>query len=196
LKGTLWGEVTIRDVLEMASGMEGSNESYTDPKNKHYQYEASLGWQPITPEMPESVRQEDTHERQYRDTRVAARRTQPQRHCGCAQRTDLVGNRSVGGCAHCREQERVAAARMITTLRDLARFGLLFTPSCRTQTISDRFLRRITQNGRPGLVKDWRGQILFIAPEQDVVIAHLGTNKTLDDVGPMLNLGSLIDDLF
>jgi CubicO group peptidase (beta-lactamase class C family) len=126
----------------------------------------------------------------------------------------------------------VAAAHggMITTLRDLARFGLLFTPSwhatSRTEIISDRFLRRITQNGRPGLVKDWifgprpvwldhvayqwdaittsgklfkggfGGQILFIAPEKDVVIAHVGTNKTLDDVGPMLNLGSLIDDLF
>jgi hypothetical protein len=40
------------------------------------------------------------------------------------------------------------------------------------------------------------GQILLIDPEKDVVIAHFGTNKTLDDVGPMLSLGSLIDDLF
>jgi len=31
LKDTPWGQVTIRDVLEMASGMEGANESYTDP---------------------------------------------------------------------------------------------------------------------------------------------------------------------
>lgn len=55
----------------------------------------------------------------------------------------------------------IAAAHggMVTTLRDLARFGLIFTPSwratSRTQIISDRFLRRITQNGRRGVVKDW-----------------------------------------
>ena len=36
----------------------------------------------------------------------------------------------------------------------------------------------------------------FIAPQRHVVIAHFGTNETLNDVGPMLSLGSLIDDLF
>jgi hypothetical protein len=96
----------------------------------------------------------------------------------------------------------------------------------RTQIISDGFLQRIIQNGRPALVKDWifgprppwldhvayqwdaittsgkffkggfGGQMLFIAPQKDVVIAHFGTNETLDDVGLRLSLGSLIDELF
>ena len=32
--------------------------------------------------------------------------------------------------------------------------------------------------------------------QKDVVIAHFGTNEALNDVGPILSLGSLIDDLF
>lgn len=87
-------------------------------------------------------------------------------------------------------------------------------------------MRRIAQNGRPDSVKDrifgprppwldnvasqwdaittsgkfskggFGGQMPFIAPQKDVVIAHFGTNETLNDVGPRLNLGSLIDELF
>jgi CubicO group peptidase (beta-lactamase class C family) len=251
LKSTPWGRVTIRDVLEMASGMEGSNESYTDPMNKHYQYEASLGWQPVTPEMPESVRQGDTYSYLASLKQI---RTPGQSWAYASVNTAILGwlleevtHESIADVLSKRiwseigaeadalilvDKNGVAAAHggMITTLRDLARFGLLFTPSwratSRTQIISDRFLRRLTQNGRPDLVKDWHfgprpvwldhvayqwdavtisgkffkggfgGQILFIDPQKDVVIAHFGTHKTLGDVGPMLNLGSLIDDLF
>jgi CubicO group peptidase (beta-lactamase class C family) len=251
LKETPWGQVTIRDVLEMASGMEGSNESYTDPQNKHYQYEASLGWQPTTPEMPESVAQGDTH--RYLASLKQIRKP-GESWAYASVNTAILGwlleeiTRNsiadvlsehiwseIGAEADAfivMNKKGVAASHggMSATLRDLARFGLLFTPSwratSRTQVISDRFLRRITQNGRPALVKDWifgprpawldhvayqwdaittsgkffkggfGGQILFIDPKKDVVIAHFGTNKTPDDVGPMLSLGSLIDDIF
>jgi hypothetical protein len=40
------------------------------------------------------------------------------------------------------------------------------------------------------------GQILYIAPRKDVVIAHFGTNKTVGDTGPILRLGSMIEELF
>jgi len=251
LKGTPWGQVTVRDVLEMASGMEGSNESYTDPQNKHYQYEASLGWQPTTPGMPEAVGQGDTYRylaslKQVRRPGETWAYTSANTAILAWLLEEITGNSiadvlseriwsEIGAEADAFivvNNKGVAAAHggMSSTLRDLARFGLLFTPSwratSRTQVISDRFLRRITQNGRPSLVKDWilgprpawldhvayqwdaittsgkffkggfGGQILYIDPGKDVVIAHLGTNKTLDDVGPMLRLGSLIDDLF
>jgi CubicO group peptidase (beta-lactamase class C family) len=251
LKATPWGQVTIRNALEMASGMEGANESYTDPANKHYQYEASLGWQPTTPEMPESVAQGDT----YRYV-ASLKQVRPQGEAWAyaSVNTAVLGwvleeitNKSIadvlgeeiwskiGADADALivvNNKGIAASHggLITTLRDLARFGLVFTPSwqatSRTQIVSDSFLRRITQNGRPTLVKDWifgprpawldhvayqwdaittsgtffkggfGGQILFIAPQKDVVIAHFGTNKSLDDIGPILNLGSFIDDLF
>jgi len=40
------------------------------------------------------------------------------------------------------------------------------------------------------------GQLLYVAPQKDVVIAHFGTNKTLDDPGPILHLGSMIEEPF
>jgi hypothetical protein len=40
------------------------------------------------------------------------------------------------------------------------------------------------------------GQILYVAPQKDVVIAHFGTNKTVDDTGPILRFGSMIEELF
>ncbi len=235
----------------MASGMEGANESYTDPTNKHYQYEASLGLLPTTAGMPESVVQGET----YRYLASLKRIRPPgESWAYTSVNTAILGWlleeiihktvadvlsediwSKIGAEADALivvNKRGVAAAHggMIATLRDLARFGLLFTPSwratSRTQIISDNFLRRISQNGRRDLVKDWvfgprpawldhvayqwdaittsgyffkggfGGQILFIAPQKDVVIAHFGTNKTLDDRGPMLRLGALVDDLF
>jgi hypothetical protein len=40
------------------------------------------------------------------------------------------------------------------------------------------------------------GPILYIAPQKNVVIAHFGPNKTVDDTGPILRLGSMIEELF
>jgi CubicO group peptidase (beta-lactamase class C family) len=251
LKGTAWESVTIQDVLEMASGMEGANESYTDPKNKHYQYEASLGWQPTTPDMPESVAQGDTYAYlaslkrirppgeawAYTSVNTAILGWLLEETTGktiadvlSEQIWSKIGAEADAQIVVNNKGVAVAHGGMITTLRDLARFGLLFTPSWRaaggTQIISERFFNRITLNGRKELVKEWvfgprpawldhvayqwdaittsgkffkggfGGQILYIAPQKDVVVAHFGTNKTLDDAGPILNLGELIDDLF
>jgi CubicO group peptidase (beta-lactamase class C family) len=235
----------------MASGMEGANESYTDPANKHYQYEASLGWQPKTAEMPESVREEDT----YRYLASLKRLHNPgEIWAYTSVNTAILGwlleevtGKSLAEvlsdeiwapmAAEADAQivvnnKGVAAAHggMATTLRDLARFGLLFTPSwnktTHTRIISEKFLRRIVTDGRTDLVKTWvfgprpdwldhvayqwdavtktgkffkggfGGQILFIAPQKDVVVVHFGTNKSLDDAGPLLNLGDMVDDLF
>jgi CubicO group peptidase (beta-lactamase class C family) len=119
---------------------------------------------------------------------------------------------------------------MIMTLRDLARFGLLYTPSwnktAQKRIISEEFMKRILENGRVDLVKDWvfgpkpdwlhhvayqwdgvtkqsrffkggfGGQLLYVAPQKDVVIAYFGTNKTIDDPPPQLKLNELVDNLF
>ena len=101
----------------------------------------------------------------------------------------------------------VAHAGMGTTLRDLARFGLLFTKSARAgqrEVVSDKVLHRIFDEGRPELLaKDhpagilpltyqwdmlsderelakggWAGQLLYVNREKDVVVAYFGTNLT------------------
>jgi CubicO group peptidase (beta-lactamase class C family) len=251
LRGTAWEKVTVRDVLEMSSGMEGAGESYTDPTNKHYQYEASLGWLPTTPEMPESVKEGETlrylaslkHIRPpgeawaYTSVNTAILAWLLEETTGQSTAevlSDLLWQpmRAEADALMAVNSKGVAVAHggMATTLRDLARFGLLFTPSwsktSQTRVITETFLRRITHDGRPTLVKDWffgprpdwldhvayqwdaitksgrlfkggfGGQRLCIDPGKDVVIAHFGTNETIDDVGPLLDLGDLIDHVF
>jgi CubicO group peptidase (beta-lactamase class C family) len=251
LKGTDWQDVPIRDILEMASGMEGANESYTDPTNKHYQYEASLGWQPKTAKMPESVREEDT----YRYLASLKKLRKPGEawaytSVNSAILTWLLEEVTGKSLARVLSEEiwapmgaesdaqivvnskGVAAAHggMVTRLRDLARFGLLFTPSwnktAHTRVISENFQKRILENGRPDLVKEWifgprpdwldhvayqwdaitkqgkffkggfGGQLLYVAPQKDVVIAYFGTNQSIGDAPPRLSLGELIDALY
>ena len=103
----------------------------------------------------------------------------------------------------------VAHAGMVATLRDLARFGLLFTKSAgpaQRGVISEKVLHRIFNEGRPELLaKDhppgmlpltyqwdmlsdkgemakggWAGQLLYVNREKDVVVAYFGTNLTSD----------------
>src|SRR5262249_25126909 len=63
--GTAWAGTRVRDVADMASGMEGvedSPDAYTDPAHKQFQLEASLGWQPLRASLPSSARSGDTYE--------------------------------------------------------------------------------------------------------------------------------------
>jgi len=108
------------------------------------------------------------------------------------------------------EKERgyhVSHAGMATTLRDIARFGLLFTknpPAGQKLIISDSIIKRTfggrgddqttNQNGmlpltyqwdmisnREELSKGgWAGQLLYINRDKDVVVAWFGTNLVAD----------------
>ena len=93
---------------------------------------------------------------------------------------------------------------MAATLRDLARFGLLFTKNpapAQRNIITEQMLKRtFTGRGGPGehgtlpltyqwdmlsdqdeLVKGgWAGQLLYVNREKDVVVAYVGTNQTDD----------------
>jgi CubicO group peptidase (beta-lactamase class C family) len=94
---------------------------------------------------------------------------------------------------------------MSATLRDVARFGLLFTKSAgpaQRNVISEQIVKRIfTSRGtaldergmlpltyqwdmlsdKSEMVKGgWAGQLLYINREKDVVVAYVGTNQTAD----------------
>ena len=74
LKGTAWETIPVRDILEMASGIEtgeSAPDPYSDPQNKHYLLEASLGILPKTAAMSEDVQREETY--RYRVSAVSAR---------------------------------------------------------------------------------------------------------------------------
>lgn len=250
LKGTAWNDATVRDVLEMASGMEGEESSataYSDPGHKHYQYEASLGWLPKTPAMGDVVQREDTYAYLSTLGRLYAAGTRweyasvntgvlgwlVERVSGRTLADFLtdeiwsrMGAEADGLLAVSRTGVPAAHGGLAMTLRDLARFGLLFTPGAAAKggerVISDRILRRITTNGRTQLVGppkgpssrthvayQWDGvtakgdfykggfggQLLYVAPRKDVVIAHFGTNATLDAAPEPLPLSQIVDEL-
>lgn len=250
LNGTAWERISVRDVLEMASGMEGAEsgpEAYSDPGNKHYQLEASLGLLPMSPDMPEAVRQQETYrylaaldrvrrpgtlweyasvntallawllERVTAKTLAEVLSDELWSRIGAEADAAIVVNRNGVAAAH---------AGMAATLRDLARFGLLFTESWRVvsqeRVVPESVLRRIREAGRPQILDpkrpdwlshvayQWDGvtkkgdffkggfgnQLLYVAPRHDVVIAYFGTNESLDSAPALLPLRQMVDDLF
>jgi CubicO group peptidase (beta-lactamase class C family) len=227
LKGSGWAGTQLRDVADMRSGMEGSetsNDAYRNPAHKEFQLEATLGWQLRTaPDLPESVRRGDvlaflgTLKREHKPGEAWAYTSSNTSVLGevisrvtgkslADAISELIWNKI--GAEHDAllvENERgfpEAGAGMSATLRDLARFGLLFTknpaPGQRS-IVSEQILRRIfssrggaDEHGMLPLTYQWdmlsdkgelakggwAGQLLYINREKDVVVAYFGTNLT------------------
>ncbi|HEY3520424.1 MAG TPA: serine hydrolase domain-containing protein [Rhodanobacteraceae bacterium] len=235
LKGSDWAGTPLRALVDMRSGMEGSEDSpdaYRNPKHKQFQLEATLGWQPRTsPELPESARTGDlpgflrTIKRErpagekwaYTSSNTAVIGEIVSRVTGKSLAdaiSDLIWSRM--GAEHdatLTENERgypASHAGMAATLRDLARFGLLFTrhpPPGQPRLIPDSIIRRIFgENGDKqagnvspskgmlpptyewDMISDkgelakggWAGQLLYINRDKDVVVAYFGTNLVPD----------------
>jgi hypothetical protein len=176
LKGSGWEGISLRDVADMRSGIEGeekSNEAYRNPAHKEYQHEATLGWEPRTaPNLPEAVRRGDllgflkTLKREHKPGEVWAYTSTNTSVLG--EVISRVTGQSLAeviseliwskiGAEHDAvliQNERgfpVAGGGMCMTLADLARFGLLFTkhpPSSEQGIISERILERIFNSPR------------------------------------------------
>ena len=152
LKGSDWAGTRLRDLVDMRSGMEGSetsNDAYRNPAHKQFQLEATLGWQLRTaPKLPEAARSGDllaflrTIKRErpagekwaYTSSNTAVIGEVVSRITGKSLAdaiSDLIWSKI--GAAHdatLAENERgfpASHAGMSATLRDVARFGLLFT---------------------------------------------------------------------
>jgi CubicO group peptidase (beta-lactamase class C family) len=181
LSSSAWAGTHVRDIADMASGMEGVEDSlaaYNDPNHKHYQFEASLGWQPLAAAMPESVRSFETYDFLKTFKRV--------RNAGEAQRytsantevlsdvlervtgkplPQILGEMfwSKAGAENDAyfllnsKGIRIAHAGMGMTLHDLARFGLLFTASGQSASvpaIPAAFMKNLLENKRLELQTD------------------------------------------
>ena len=235
LKGSDWAGTRLRDLVDMRSGMEGaetSNDAYRNPKHKQFQLEATLGWQPRTAaELPEAARRGDL----FGMLRTIKReRPAGEKWAYTSSNTGVIGeivSRVSGksladtisdliwskmGAEHdatLAENERgypVSGAGMAATLRDVARFGLLFTknpPTGQAPVISDAIIKRIfagygdqrkaDEHGMLPLTYEWdmlsdkgemvkggwAGQLVYINRDKDVVVAWSGTNQ---DANPPL----------
>jgi CubicO group peptidase (beta-lactamase class C family) len=168
-----WAGVSVRDVLGMASGIDcleiDSPGAYTDPAHPYYRLEASLGWRPsgdepgtydlvasLTSHRPPGQVYEYTGANTFVLSWLAERVT------GLSF-AEVLGREiwSRGGfeapaqlCTSA-DGAPMSMGGLSTTLRDLARFGMLFTPSrtlvAAAPVIDDEHLRRIQAGGRPEL---------------------------------------------
>ncbi len=182
LKGTAWENIRVMDILDMASGMEGSEwqgAPYSDSAHKHYQLEASLGWLPKAGELPPAVLADAPYEFLASLGRVTEPGTryeylsantailgwlvekvsgQPLADVVTEQIWSRIGAEADAQIVVNPNGVAIAHAGMTMTLRDLARFGLLFTPSWKVvadeRVISDEHLRRLLDGGRPELLTD------------------------------------------
>lgn len=171
LRGSGWGDVAIRDVLDMASGigcLEGEEGAYSNPQRCYYQYEASLGWLRATEDTMDSPFDYMATLEAHRPAGEAFEYTSPNtfilgwlvESISGRPYADFISNeiwKKMGAEADGiivapRRGVPIASGGISSTLRDMARFGLLFTPSGRDglqPIISDAYLEKIQQGGRP-----------------------------------------------
>jgi CubicO group peptidase (beta-lactamase class C family) len=231
LKRSAWAGTTLRDVSDMRSGMAGEEnkegDSYRNPARIAFQLEATLGWQLRTaPSLGPAIRRGDLIEFlsgmkrldlpgakwAYNSTNTALLAEVVSRVSGKSladAASDLVWSR-IGADHDALLAENsvgypVAHAGLAATLRDVARFGLVFTKERtggRDPVVSERVVQRMFQArgskvdehgmlpltyqwdliGEHGeLAKGgWAGQLLYVNREKDVVVVWMGTNKTGD----------------
>lgn len=166
-----WSGVAVRDVLDMSSGigcLEGEEGAYSNPDRCYYQYEASLGWLRATDATLDSTFDYMATLQSHRPAGEAFEYTSPNTFIlgwlaeAISGRTyvDLLseeiwkqmGAEADGIMVAPRRGVPIASGGISSTLRDMARFGLLFTPSSRDATrpvISDSYLENIQRTGRP-----------------------------------------------
>ncbi len=172
LKSSGWNGVSVRDVLDMASGIlsvEIDIEAYTNPKHPHYQYEASLGWVEPTENtfkssyeyvatIPSRIAPGQVYEYSSTNTFVLSWLAEkvtgkPFHEVLTDEIWSKIGSESDGFISISPLGAPATHGGLCGTLRDMARFGLLFTPSCGVvcgeKLISDRYLYQIQHGGRP-----------------------------------------------
>lgn len=165
-----WQGVPVIDILDMASGigcLELEEGAYENPERCYYQYEASLGWQRATAAtvasthdfiagLPSHRPSGKVYEYTSPDTFVLswlAEQVTGRTYAELLSQEiwQKMGAESDALISTSRQGAPVVHGGVSTTLRDLARLGLLFTPSGRKGTdpvVSDVYLQKIQHQGR------------------------------------------------
>jgi CubicO group peptidase (beta-lactamase class C family) len=247
--GSEWAGTRVREIADMASGMEGAEDTidaYTNPAHKQFQMEASLGWQPVPASLPPDAKAGDTYKflttfkrvrkagqaRVYTSANTEVLAALLERVTGkplSSLISELIWSK-IGAehDAHLLLNSKgypIAHAGMVMTLPDLARFGMFFTASGRSNGWSGvpaAFLAHLLTPRTPALDNgrqpswfshatyqwDFVGksgqmgkggfaeQLLFIDTQRDVVIAYFGTNPDNQSPPHSLPLVALIDKYF
>lgn len=173
LSGSGWEGVSVVDILDMASGIDCRQTIegvYTDPETCYYQYEAALGWLPPTEETADdphayiaglASRRPAGEAFEYTSVNTFVLRWLIERVSGKTYATMIeqeiwqqMGAEADALLVAPKRGVPIAASGISSTLRDLARFGLLFTPTGRILSdpvVSAPLLEHIQRGGRPAI---------------------------------------------
>jgi CubicO group peptidase (beta-lactamase class C family) len=170
-----WAGVPVRDVLDMASGigcLQNVPGAYENPELCYYQFEASIGWLRPTEQTKDDTHAYITSLNSYRPSGEAFEYSSTNtfvlawiaEQVAGRPYTDLlsteiwqkIGAESDAVMVAPKRGVQIASNGVSSTLPDLARFGLTFTPSGRADVkslISDSYLQKIQKDGRPELLR-------------------------------------------
>jgi CubicO group peptidase (beta-lactamase class C family) len=174
-----WADVPVRDVLDMASGigcLQQVEGAYDNPELCYYQFEASLGWLRTTDETRDNTYEYIASMSPHRASGEAFEYTSTNTFVLAWLAEQVTGRTYADLIAHelwktigaesdalltaPRHGVQIASSGISSTLRDLARFGLLFTPSGRDAlqpVVSESYLEKIQKGGRPEIFNAGRG---------------------------------------
>lgn len=169
-----WSEISVLDVLDMASGIDCRQSiagAYTDPETCYYQFEAALGWLPATDATASDVHAwvgalgsarpaGEAFEYTSVNTFVLRRLVErildkPYARVVSEEIWQQTGSEADAVLVAPIDGIPIASSGVSSTLRDMARFGLLFTPSGRRSekpVVSDALLEMIQAGGRPEIL--------------------------------------------
>ncbi len=176
-KGTDWEGTPVIDILDMASGSEGLEaddpEAYTNPESPFGLYESSLGMMPNTPKttfstydyIPTLKRQKPSGQKyEYHSINtfvcgwIAERVTgKPYAELVSQMIWQRMGAESDGLIIISPAGAAASHGAISSTLRDLGRYGMLFTPSwhkvAKDKVIPETLIKRIQTTGRPDIYR-------------------------------------------
>ena len=179
LAGSDFEGVRIRDILDMASGVDCPDLDYSDKRSCYLQFEAALG---------DSVRFEDSPDSPYDylanlnvgrwaepgtgydysgtntfliSWLVEVLTGMPFQDALSKEVWTRMGAEADASLYAARNGVPMTTGGLLARPRDVARFGLLFTPSSGVITdepiISERYLNLLTSGGRPEILRNNRG---------------------------------------
>ncbi|MBT5074735.1 MAG: serine hydrolase [Kordiimonadaceae bacterium] len=177
LKGSAFEGVSIRNVLDMATGIECAEE-YVDKESCYYRYSMSVGdgfYDESSPDNPYQLLASITPPRyaeQGTDYQYSGANTfllswlieevtgLPYQDAVSKEIWNKIGAESDGSFLAPRYGVPITHGGLLARPRDVARFGLLFTPSYKTvsdeKIISDRYINLIKSGGNERLFDRYR----------------------------------------
>lgn len=180
-----WKGTPVIDILDMTSGMTGLEaddpEAYTNPASPYALFEGSLGLQAVIPKTMKSTyqyiatlkRQKPSGQKnEYTsvNTFVCAWLAEKVTGKPYAELVSEIFWQKMGA-----ESDALIAVSEVgasgahgyvnSTLRDLARYGMLYTPMwsvvAKQQVVPDALIRRIQEDGRPEVYQNGKGQAVW-----------------------------------